>query len=332
MTDTPTFTILTPVNRPPDLMPYAIRSVLAQTRQDFELFIVCDGAPDATADTARAFEAQDPRIRAFIHDKGERHGEAYRHQALQHARGRVVCQIGDDDLWFPDHLEVVDNLIAGADFGSTLPMYLQADGEPRLHFIDSADPAVQRQMTGGYGNAFGPTPAAYRLETYRSLPVGWSPAPEGTWTDLFMWRKFLALPGIRCATHFAATTLTFPQALRRDWSLERRRQEIAAVAPRIADPDARQALFRDALAAAARRMVALQVELSGLRTIGQTLLSAVEDADSALMGIVGAQDAETQARLAQEARSRLPDPAWRRRLGGAPADTRRPDDARRRPA
>ena len=57
-------------------------------------------------------------------------------------------------------------------------------------------------------------------------------------------------------------------------------------------------------------MVALQVELSGLRTIGQTLLSAVEGADSALMSIVGAQDAETQARLAQEARSRLPDPAW----------------------
>ena len=41
----PTFTILLPVNRPPALLKYAVRSVQAQERQDFELFIICDGAP-----------------------------------------------------------------------------------------------------------------------------------------------------------------------------------------------------------------------------------------------------------------------------------------------
>ena len=43
MTAAPTFTILAPVHRPPELLAFAIGSVLNQTRQDFELFIVCDG-------------------------------------------------------------------------------------------------------------------------------------------------------------------------------------------------------------------------------------------------------------------------------------------------
>lgn len=315
MNGNPAFTVLAPVNRPPDLMPFAIRSVLAQTRQDFEVFIICDGAPEATAATARAFAARDSRVRALVHPKGERHGEAYRHQALESARGRIVCQIGDDDLWFPDHLETIEALMAEADFGATLPMFLQPDGAPRLHFADFADPVVQRQMSAGQGNAFGPTPSAYRLETYRALPVGWSPAPAGVWTDLFMWRKFLESPGIRCATHFAATTLTFPQAMRRDWSLERRREEIAAIAPRVATPGFRDQLFREALAAVARRTIALQRDLNGARTLGRALQSAVADAESTLSEIAGLQAPEAQADLAREALQRLQDHPWRRLRG-----------------
>lgn len=262
MTAAPTFTILAPVNRPPDLLPFAIRSVLGQTRQDFELFIICDGAPPATAAAARAFEAEDRRIRAFVHPKGERHGEAYRHLALEAARGRIVCQIGDDDLWFPNHLAEVDLLMVQADLGATVPLFLSAGGRPRLHFADLADDLVRRQLLEGRGNVFGPTPSAYRLETYRSLPVGWSPAPVGTWTDLFMWRKFLALPGLRAATRFVATTLAFPQALRKDWPLARRREEIAAWAAQVESPQVRDRVWRDALAAAARRHVSLQVQAS----------------------------------------------------------------------
>lgn len=259
MTATPAFTILAPINRPPDLLPFAIRSVLGQTRQDFELFIICDGAPPATVAVARAFETEDRRIHAFVHPKGERHGEAYRHLALHAARGRIVCQIGDDDLWFPDHLAEVALLMAEADLGATVPLFLDTEGRPRMHFSDLADPLVRGQMLEGRGNAFGPTPSAYRLATYRRLPVGWSPAPPGMWTDLFMWRKFLELPGIQCATRFVASTLTFPEGLRKDWSLGRRREEIAAWAAQIESPHVRDRIWRDALAATAHRFVAQQL-------------------------------------------------------------------------
>ena len=319
MTDAPTFTVLAPIHRPPDLLPFAIRSVLDQTRPDFELFIICDGAPEATAEAARAFAAQDRRIRAFVHPKGERHGEAWRHLALQEARGRIVCQIGDDDLWFPNHLVEAEALLAAADFGDTLPMFLQPDAGARLFLADFGDPALRRRMAEGRVNAFGPTPAAYRLETYRALPVGWSPAPEGIWTDLHMWRKFLALPGIRCATRFVVTSLTFPQALRRDWTAERRRAEIAAMAAQIGDAAIRDGLFRDALAAEARQRVANSLRLQDATAAAKTLLNGLDEAEAALTQITlagagGDPQAGAQTDLAVGAIKRLPDRAWRQQL------------------
>jgi glycosyltransferase involved in cell wall biosynthesis len=315
MTGAPAFTILLPIHRPPVLAPYAVQSVLRQSRQDFELFIVCDGAPQATVEIARRFEAEDRRVRAFVHPKGARHGETYRHAALQQARGRFVCQIADDDLWFPDHLAEVAALMASADFGNTLMLYLHADGTPRLHLADLADPVVQKRLSGELHNIFGPTAAAYRLETYRGLPQGWSPAPDDIWTDLWMWRKFLALPGVRLQTRFLATSLSFPEGLRRNWTLERRREEIAAHAATLHSPEVRDRLWRDALGASARQLAALHDLTQWASAVGRRLLSSVGAAEDALVEIVAARgDTEAQARLAQAAIDRLPDSAWRRSL------------------
>src|SRR6202035_4475341 len=83
----PRFTVLLPVHRPPALLPFAIETVLAQEVDDFELFVICDGAPAETAACARDYARRDKRVRVFTFAKGERHGEAYRHQALTQAGG-----------------------------------------------------------------------------------------------------------------------------------------------------------------------------------------------------------------------------------------------------
>ncbi|MFX5574594.1 glycosyltransferase, partial [Acinetobacter baumannii] len=77
--------ILLPVP-PPDLIPFAIDSVLGQTRRDFEPFIICDGAPDTTVAAVAAAAARAGPIQVLSHPQGERHGEAYRHRALLGAR------------------------------------------------------------------------------------------------------------------------------------------------------------------------------------------------------------------------------------------------------
>jgi glycosyltransferase involved in cell wall biosynthesis len=298
----PLFTVLMPVHRPPDLLPYAVGSVLAQSCEAFELLIICDGAPAETVARARAFAGADRRVRVFAHPKGERHGEAYRHAALQHAAGRYVCQISDDDLWFDNHLAEAEGLMATADFGNLFGIRLRPDGRAQMDSTDLAIPVIRSAMLSARYNPFGPTCVVYRLETYRALPVGWSPAPPDLWTDLWMWRKFLALPGVRFATRPVATSLIFPAPLRSDQSLEQRRQEISRYAKLIRDAGFRDELWRAMLLDLSAQIVLFRREVFAA-TKGQDAANAeVARLAGALADIVAAAgDAVAQTRLAQAA-------------------------------
>lgn len=258
-TATPTFTILLPVVRPPALLPFAIRSVLAQDRPDFELFIVCDGAPAETVACAQGFAAQDQRIRVFSHPKGERHGEAYRDQALQHARGVYVCQIGDDDLWLPHHLTEMAKLLETVDFGHTSHFEIIGNATPVVAAGtdillpgDLADPSIRQRLIDTEANFFGASVGGYRLAAYRALPEGWAPGPLNRPSDLHMWLKFLKAPGLRFGTRVAVTTLKLGASTRRDWPMERRARELEGWAERLLDPTERDRLMQTGLLSLSR--------------------------------------------------------------------------------
>lgn len=246
MTD-PVFTILLPVHRPPAMLPYAIASVLAQQRGDLELLVVCDGTPPETAEVARRHAADDPRIQVFEHPKGERHGEAYRDLALRQARGQFICQLGDDDLWFPNHLDEIARLLDDFDFGNLPQLEVAANGMVAILPGNLADAGLRRKMLAERFNFFGPTVAGYRIEAYRALPVGWTPAPLDLPTDLFMWRKFLVQDALRFGSRIAVTALKFTAHHRKDWSLEQRRSEVAAWSARLSDPAERDGIAQTAL-------------------------------------------------------------------------------------
>jgi glycosyltransferase involved in cell wall biosynthesis len=248
----PAFTILLPVHRPPALLRYSIDSVLAQQRKDFELLVICDGAPPETSAFARHHAAKDARIRVFDHPKGERHGEIYRHHALQTAKGRYVCHITDDDLWLPNHLEEAEKLLMDYDFGNLCHVSIHTDGEVRLYLRRLQHDIIRSTMLNEPRNYFGLTAAAYRLSAYRTLPEGWSPAPRDLASDLFMWRKFLRQEGITFGTRIAIANATFPTSDRRDWPIERREAEMAGWSMRLLDPLFRERFNQLAFAVAAR--------------------------------------------------------------------------------
>ena len=207
------FTCLIPTFNNGAMIRASIESVLAQTVRDLELFVVCDGAPPITHAIVDEFAAHDKRVKVFKFEKGERHGEASRHRALEEATGDAVCYLSDDDYWFPDHLETVAPLLAGVDFAHTRHTFIKPTFEFTAMDAQITDAETRRRMCAEKFNIFGPSVAGHWLSSYRRLPQGWAPAPLGVPTDLHMWRKWIGA-GMRFAASAAVTTLHIPRATR----------------------------------------------------------------------------------------------------------------------
>lgn len=80
----------------------AIRSVFAQTYQNWELLLVDDGSSDASVEIAKSI--QDSRVRVIT--DGENKGLAWRlNQIAQLAKGEYLARMDGDDLMHPKRLQ-----------------------------------------------------------------------------------------------------------------------------------------------------------------------------------------------------------------------------------
>ena len=259
-------TVLIPTHDHGPTLLHSVPSALAQTVSELEVLVVGDGAPDETRELMAELVAADERVRFFDNPKGERHGEAHRHAALQEARGQIVCYLCDDDLWLPQHVELVREALQGADFVATQPVHVTPEGELLSWPADLSNPWFREQMLSGAANFVPLSSAGHTLELYRRLPVGWSAAPTSTFTDIFMWQKILRLPGVRARSVYRPTVIHFPSSQRRGWTPEARAAEIEPWAERVSDPMRRQQLTRDFLERVLSRAAAAEAAAGALRT------------------------------------------------------------------
>jgi glycosyltransferase involved in cell wall biosynthesis len=103
MNSLPTFSVVVAAYNAARTLPATIRSVLAQTRSDFELIVVDDGSADGTADAAR--NARDERV---LYVRQQNLGPAAaRNAGIEKATGTLVSFLDSDDLWLPDYLETM---------------------------------------------------------------------------------------------------------------------------------------------------------------------------------------------------------------------------------
>jgi glycosyltransferase involved in cell wall biosynthesis len=98
----PTFTVVTKAYNEEALIGDAIRSALAQTRDDFELIVVDDGSTDGTAAVVRSFEP-DRRVRLI--SQPNRGVAAAMNTGIAAGSGRYLALLDADDLWMPTYLE-----------------------------------------------------------------------------------------------------------------------------------------------------------------------------------------------------------------------------------
>ena len=113
-----------------------IKSVQAQTYQNWEMIIVDDCSTDGSDKVVEPFMKEDRRIR-FLRNEKNSGAAVGRNYALREAKGRWIAFLDSDDLWMADKLEkqlkfMVDN---GYHFSYHNSIDIDEDGKERGRIV-----------------------------------------------------------------------------------------------------------------------------------------------------------------------------------------------------
>jgi GalNAc5-diNAcBac-PP-undecaprenol beta-1,3-glucosyltransferase len=225
----PLFTIIIPTFNHEETLRYSIGSVLKQSVQDFTIHVIGDGATKKTADITAEFSKKDSRVNYHSFPKSARTGEEYRAQILKETTSKYVCYLSDDDLWFPDHLEIMKGLLKTADFAYTFPLMIKPNSTIDTWYGDFTDPFYKKIFLNISNKRYNVIPlscAGHTLASYKALPRGWESTPPGKHTDLHMWQVFVSQPEIKIAKSPKPTVLHFASSLRKEVSAKNRTIEL----------------------------------------------------------------------------------------------------------
>lgn len=98
----PAVSVVIPTHNRPKLLARAVRSVLDQTFQDFEIIVVDDGFEKSAEDVVKDFN--DLRLR-YLKNEASLGGGGTRNRGIAAARAGIVAFLDDDDEWEPTKLE-----------------------------------------------------------------------------------------------------------------------------------------------------------------------------------------------------------------------------------
>jgi glycosyltransferase involved in cell wall biosynthesis len=98
MTKLPKVSIILPTYNGSRFIETAIKSVMKQSYEDFELLTIDDGSTDNVAEVISRFSERDPRI---IHLRNEKNLGIQKslNKGLREAKGEYIARIDDDDEW-----------------------------------------------------------------------------------------------------------------------------------------------------------------------------------------------------------------------------------------
>jgi GalNAc5-diNAcBac-PP-undecaprenol beta-1,3-glucosyltransferase len=242
---------------------WSVRSALHQTVEEIEVHIVGDGVTADVRDTVSDLLRQDERVRFHDHPKGPRRGEAYRNPIVRSLDAALVGYLADDDVLFPEHLEVMEEVLASADVSHPPQLYARVQQDSLLYWpVDVSDRTyLYSLLAGGPGrvyNRLSLTGTTHTKAAYLRLPYGWRTTPEGMATDVYMWLQFLEQDWCRAVTAPVATRIVLPSEPRRTLTADERGAETQRWFEAVTDPQQRPRV--DALVTAAYQRAALDAD------------------------------------------------------------------------
>ena len=102
MERTPIISVIIPTYNRAYLIGKAIKSVLNQTYQDFEIIVIDDGSTDNTKETVKSFN--NFKIRYICHTNNQGVSVA-RNTGIRASRGKYIALLDSDDEWLPEKLD-----------------------------------------------------------------------------------------------------------------------------------------------------------------------------------------------------------------------------------
>lgn len=148
----------------------AIRSVLAQTYQNWELLVVDDSSTDDSVPIVERFAQQDSRIRLYHNANRKGMPSAPRNEGVQLAKGRYIAFLDSDDCWLPTKLEEQVRLFEDEKTAIVYSNYEKMDEDGKR-----AKRIVKAPQTAGYktllkGNIIGNLTGIYDTKKVGKVP------------------------------------------------------------------------------------------------------------------------------------------------------------------
>jgi glycosyltransferase involved in cell wall biosynthesis len=102
MTKKPEISIVIPSYNPGKLLLRSVRSVLAQTYQDYEIIIVDDGSRDNSGNFIKVLQLDN----LYYYHLEHKNANVARNYGILHSKGKYIAMLDADDEWYRNHLEV----------------------------------------------------------------------------------------------------------------------------------------------------------------------------------------------------------------------------------
>lgn len=96
--------VIIPTYNRAKILPRAIKSVLNQSFEDFELIVVDDGSTDKTKEIVQTFQKKDLRVK-YIWQKNSGAPARPKNRGIREAKGEYLAFLDDDDEWEKEKLE-----------------------------------------------------------------------------------------------------------------------------------------------------------------------------------------------------------------------------------